>query len=358
MNQGEPRISVTVVVCIESGILEPLTLRMVGSLRAFGGRFASADVVAVTPRLSPPLSGETRRQMAALGIRHLVIRPRNPYAWHHYTNKVEALAAVEQQVATNVVAWLDSDIIFTREPRCLDLPSSVDFAASAPDTGVIGSVGGSDPNDRFWGRAAALIGKTVDELPWLDTGDGHRIRFYWNSGVFAYRRRTGFGTQYRSDMRAFLDGRVARTHSQVHYADQVVLGLTVLRLGLSWRQLDASENFPLCSWLPGNYDPAKVADVGVLHFHDSMSGGLWGRFLGTIAPVHPSVYHWLSPMGPVTVPRARLARAVRELLRASRGLRRKLYYSRSDFGKHTRIESGSAAASDDGASVASRGAEP
>lgn len=45
-------ISMTVVACVESGVLEPLTIRMVDSLRRFGGRFANTEVVAVTPRLT------------------------------------------------------------------------------------------------------------------------------------------------------------------------------------------------------------------------------------------------------------------------------------------------------------------
>lgn len=71
--------SMTVVVCIESGILEPLTQRMVDSLRRFGERFANLDVVAVTPRLGPSLAPEARRRMVELGIEYLRVRPNHPY---------------------------------------------------------------------------------------------------------------------------------------------------------------------------------------------------------------------------------------------------------------------------------------
>ncbi|HME34277.1 MAG TPA: hypothetical protein VKF84_03490 [Candidatus Sulfotelmatobacter sp.] len=330
-NNPKKPVSMTVVACVESGVLEPLTIRMVDSLRRFGGRFANMEVVAVTPRLSPPLSRETRKQMSRLGIRHLPLHPNNPYAWHHYTNKAEAIAAVEREVTTEAIAWVDSDIIFMREPNRLELPAGVDFMASATDTGMVGSTGESDPNDPFWQRAAALIGKKADELPWLETGDGHRIRFYWNAGLYVYRRSTGFGNKFLSDLRLFLDRRVANTHLQVHAMDQVVLGLTVIRLGMNWQALHDSSNFPVCSFLPANYDPTKVADVSVLHVHDSMNPELWDKLLQTIRPNHPTIYAWLEPQGPVVMPKYSFAGMAREALRIGRGVQRRMYYAKLGF---------------------------
>jgi len=331
-------VSMTIVSCIESGVLEPLTLRMVESLRRFGGRFANTDVIAVTPRLTPPLSGETRRRMSELGIRHLKLRPNNPYAWHHFTNKPEAIAAVEQEVTTEAIAWVDSDILFIREPENLDLPSGVDFLASVTDMGMVGSTGGTDPHDSFWQRSAALIERSVDELPWLMTPEGQRIRFYWNAGLFVYRRNRGFGRAFLSDLRRFLDRRVARTHLQVHAMDQVVLGLTVIRLGMTWRQLPESSNFPVCSFLPANYDANKVADASVLHFHDSMNPQLWNKLLQTIAPAHPRLHAWLEPQGPVVAPESRFSSVAREVLRLGRGARRRVYYWKSGFTKNLKPE--------------------
>lgn len=325
--------SMTVVVCIESGILEPLTLRMVDSLRRFGGRFANLDVFAVTPRLTPPLARETHRRMEELGIKHLRVFPKNPYAWHHYMNKAEAIVAVEERVTTEAIAWVDSDVLFLQEPNGLELPPGVDFLASAPDAGVIGSRGVTDPNDPFWGRSAALIGKVADDLPWLQTGDGHKIRFYWNAGLYVYRRNKRFGRNFLSDFKKFLDHHVARTHSQVHFMDQVVLGLTVLRLGLVWQALPDTSNFPICSFLPGNYDGVKIMDASVLHFHDSMEPELWMKLINTLAPGHPRIREWLEPQGPVALPPSISASLARECLRLVRGARRRVYYGRSGFTK-------------------------
>jgi hypothetical protein len=328
--------SMTIVTCIESGILEPLTMRMVDSLRRFGGRFANLEVVAVTPRMTPPLARATQRRMSELGIRHLRIYPKNRYGWHHYMNKAEAIAAVEERVTTESIAWIDGDIIFMREPNDLAPPSGLDFLASAPDAGVIGSKGVTDPNEPFWQRSAALIGKNADDLPWLLTGDGQKVRFYWNSGLYVYRRAILFGKEFLNDFKMFLDRHAATTHSHVHFMDQVVLGLTVIRLGLTWGALPDSSNFPVGSFLPANFDASKVANVSVLHYHDSMSPELWATLLNTVAPAHPHILEWLEPQGPALAPASFFSQVAREALRVGRGTRRRAYYARCGFSKATK----------------------
>jgi hypothetical protein len=323
----------TVVACVEAGDLEPKTIRMVESLRRFGGRFADLDVVAVTPRMGPRLAPETRRRMRDLGIQHIRFRPKTRYVWHHYMNKAQAVMAAEQVAETDSILWIDSDIIFLREPNDLELPDGVDFLASAPDTGLIGSHGSDDPHDAFWSRCASLIGRNVGDLPWLTTGDGHRIRFYWNAGLFVYRRSSQFGREFVADFEKAMDVGVARNHAQVHGMDQVILGLTVLRLALNWEAVPATSNFPVISFLPHNFDPVKVQPVDVLHYHDSMSPELLPRLLETLRPAHPEVSDWLAPQGPLVDPVSRSRRLIRESLRLKRAADRRLYYARRGFTK-------------------------
>lgn len=336
-NEGDDarRPSLAIVGCLESGLLEELFVRMAGSLRRFGGRFSNVEIFAVTPRVGPPLAVSTRRRLSALGVRHLDLRSRNRYAWHHYVNKPLALAKVETITSAEAIIWMDSDLLCLQEPFGLVLPPAIGFVASAPDKGIIGSRGQGDPTDSFWQRAATLIGRDVDDLPWVETSGGLRIRFYWNSGVFAYRASSGFGREYLADCLRFLDRRIARTHSQVHFMDQVVLGLTALRLGLAWRPLSDSHNFPLLDHLADHYDPTKLARVHLLHFHNTMLPEYWPRLLAALEQSHPEVHDWLAPQGPLTDPAAMHWRIVREVLRLQRGLRRRLYYARSGFKKQT-----------------------
>jgi hypothetical protein len=325
--------SIAVVACIEAGELESKTVRMVDSLRRFGGRFADLDVLVTTPRLGPGLARETQQRLADLNVRHTKLRPTTNYVWHHYMNKPQAIVAAERELDAEQILWVDSDIIFLREPNCLELTDEIDFVASAPDTGAIGTTGDGDLHEPFWARCSDLLGLSVEELPWLTTGDGHRIRFLWNSGVFVYRRSTELGAAYAADLEKALRMRVARRHDEVHFIDQVILGLTVLRLGLSWRPIPDTSNFPVLGDLPGNFDPAKVRDVDVLHYHDSMAPSLWPRLLGTLLDSHGDVHDWLETLGPIRDPASRRGRLLREGLRVKRGLSRRMYYARGGFTK-------------------------
>jgi hypothetical protein len=328
--------SLAVVACVEAGELEPKTIRMVESLRRFGGRFADVDVFAVTPRAGPRLAAKTRRRLGGLGVRHVRVNPDTRYVWHHYMNKAQSVMAAERLVDVDTILWIDSDIVFLREPNDLELSPGLDFIASAPDTGLIGSHGADDPHDAFWQRCAQLIGRNADDLPWLTTGDGHRIRFYWNAGLFAYRRSSSFGREFVGDFERAMQAGVARNHAQVHGMDQVILGLTVLRLGLRWGAIPDTSNFPVISFLPDNFDPAKVAPVDVLHYHDSMSPELFPRLLETLAPAHPDVSEWLESEGPIVDPASTMRRALREALRMKRAVDRRWYYGRRGFTKSMR----------------------
>ena len=81
----------TFVCCVESGWLEPQTLRMVESLRRWGGQFAQSPVVAVTPRFGPPLAAKTRRAFGALNVEHYRFHADNQYAWKSFLNKHYAM---------------------------------------------------------------------------------------------------------------------------------------------------------------------------------------------------------------------------------------------------------------------------
>lgn len=52
---------ITFVCIVESGWVEAQAIRMVESLRQWGGQFANAPVLAVTPRLGLPLARKTHK---------------------------------------------------------------------------------------------------------------------------------------------------------------------------------------------------------------------------------------------------------------------------------------------------------
>ena len=94
-----------------------------------------------------------------------------------------------------------------------------------------------------------------------------------------------------------------------------------------------TNNFPVISFLPDNFDPAKVEPVDVLHYHDSMSPELLPKLIGTLRPAHPDVADWLEAAGPLPDTLTRPRRLLRDSLRIKRAANRRLYYARRGFTK-------------------------
>jgi hypothetical protein len=289
--------TLTIVCCIESGPLEGMTLRLAESLRRWGGAFAQCPIVAVTPRFGPPLGRATRRGLKQLGVEHWRLTDRNRHAWFGFLNKPAAMEAVEERVHTPQLAWIDGDILIVREPTDLALRDDEDFAACAFDRNI-GSTGPDDPFDRYWRKVAEVFGMDLDSFPWVVTEEEKaRIRLYWNSGVFVWKRAVGFARAFAEDCRRLLDSRIASSEAGIFFTDQVALGITMLRLKLRWRPLSYEYNYALGSKIAHLYSSAKARQARLLHYHDALWPHSWERTLGWLKQDRPDVHDWLQQQG-------------------------------------------------------------
>jgi hypothetical protein len=314
------------VACVESGPLEAQTVRLADSLRRFGGALAGSEVLAVTPRFGPPLTRGTHHRFRELGVRHERIPSPPEYAWYHYLGKPRSLAAAEELTDAPLLAWLDSDIVALGEPTELALPPELDFAACATDTGIVGTTGPGSPHEDAWRRLCGLLDMDVDELPWVTTElEGERIRLYFNSGVFSYRRGIGFSELYLELCTRMLNERFGFAANGEHYTDQFCLGLAMLKAGLRWRQLPYSLNFAVASYLPDEQTVPGFAEARLLHYHDSMEAHFWPELLRRLEQAHPEVHAWLRDEQPLGDPAPPAWRLMREWLRVTRGVPRRRY---------------------------------
>jgi hypothetical protein len=294
-----PADPVTFVCCIESGPLEGMTLRLAESLRRWGGAFARCPVLAVQPRFGPPLTRSTRRELERLGVDFVKHSARNGHPWFCFLNKPHALVAAEERATTPLVAWLDGDVLVIREPAELALADDVDFAACAFDRNI-GSTGPEDPLDAYWRKVAEVFGIDLDRLPWVVTEEeGARIRLYWNSGVFVWRRSTGFAGHYLQDCERLLESKVASSVAGIYFIDQVTLGISMVKWGLRWRALSYEYNYALGSKIAHLYDPAKLRATRILHYHDALWPHAWDQTRERLKAQRPDVHEWLDGHGPL-----------------------------------------------------------
>lgn len=316
------RPSTTFVCCIESGPLEAMTVRMVESLRRFGGTLAQSPVLAVVSRMGPSIAGSTRRSLDRLNVKLVQLPWGRRYAWYHFTNKPAAMAAVEETITTDQIVCLDSDLLILREPTELLLDDKTDFAACAPDLGVIGSTGPASDYDIHWRHICSTAGISIDELPWITTQlDRQRIRFYMNSGVWSYKRSSRVGSLYWNMCQKLLDARCGFPGFGEHWIEQMSLGLAIHANKLTWRELPLSHNHTMLR----TSNTTGVREAAILHYHNCMNPDFWPEMLNRLRATRPDVCDWLEPLGPVVSPASALSRYVSQGLRLGRGLPRKLY---------------------------------
>jgi hypothetical protein len=304
---------VTFVCCIESGPLEAVTLLLAESLRKWGGAFSQCPLVAVTPRFGPPLTRVTRRRLGELDVEHLRVMGR--HSWFGFLNKPYAIAAVEARATTPQLAWIDGDMLVLGEPTDLLLEEEQDFAACAFDKSI-GSTGPNDPFDRYWQEVAKVFQIDVDSLPWVVTEEEQaRIRCYWNSGLFIWRRSVGLARQFLEDCTRLLESSVASAEAGIYFTDQVALGFTMVKLKLRWRALSYAYNYALGTKIAHLYDSAKFRQTRILHYHDVLWPHSWQQSMQRIKADRPDVYDWLLPRGPLRTPASVSSRMLSRVLK-------------------------------------------
>ena len=316
----------TFVCCIEPGTLEPMTLRLLESLRRHGGRFADARFIACQPRLGTPLSQATRERLKELNGEFVHLwRPR-AFGWYHYLNKAASLRQLDASITTEWVTFLDSDTLIAREPSEF-VAEDVDFLACPPDDGLVGSRGPEDLWDPTWIRIFGALGLAASDVPFIkEYNTGKDIRLYFNSGAFSYRKNTGFSQQYWSCVRTVLKENIGFPTFYEHYTDQVVLGLTALKMGLRWRALSVGYNLAVDQPVATLSD-RNLASATLLHYHKGLTGE-GDALLSRLRQTHPDLAAWLEPLGPISDPRSRVPFLAGEGLRVARGFPRALYRRR------------------------------
>jgi hypothetical protein len=294
--------SISFVCCVESGPLEVLTVRMIESLRRWGGAFANAPVFAVTTRRGPGLSSSTLDYFGRLNVRYLYQPVQTPYTWFQFYNKPLSLAAVEEVADTEAIGWLDSDILIVDEPEALFLEEGMQFTA-CPSEKEMGTCGKGDRFEPLWQANCRALGINIEELPWLvSEPDGFRIRLYWNGGIFVYRKSTEFGRKYLSTCTRLMEARnrVDGPGFSVGFNEMSAIGLSMHLLALKWRALPGSHNHNI-NWRSHSrlYREEEFRAARIIHYHDSMRPHFWDSFLQCMEFTHPAVAKWLSGLGPL-----------------------------------------------------------
>jgi len=327
---------ITFVCCIESGFLEAQTLRLVASLRQYGGKLANEPVLAVIPRFSFPLASETKKILSDLNVQFLHCKEDPQYGWFNYFNKPVALSCAEKIVTTEQICWLDGDMIWTGEPSELILGENEDFAAFPTQFKEMSTNGqADDPYYPLWIKFCEVAGISLDDLPLFKCDEtGEIVHLYYNSGIFTYRTKHAFGEKYLSMCRDLLDSNYAGSDKDFGQGikEQGAVSLCVVKHKINWRPLTYQYNYSFSSQdYPHLYSEEKLRSSCIIHYHDGMWSHFWPIFIKSIGQTHPKVYDWLETLGPMQSNTPLIYRALNKFLSRKRKKKQTAYAAQSIY---------------------------
>lgn len=318
----------TVTCCVEFGRLEEQTILMVRSLRAFGGTLADVPVIAVMGRQGAPLREETRRELERLGVTVVRAPPSdNPAAWLNYSNKVAAVLTADRLAETTQVTWLDSDIFIREEPAGLMLRDGEQLAVRCHFLPPA-VLDGNDSHVSYWTRICDLFGVNFKDVPWVEGTEGFpRQKLSFNSGVFTWRRGSGFAELYADGVKRLLAGRVAQRTGEFFTVDQVVFTPLIVANGLKWRNLSIADHRLMMGGFLAEESPAapSLGEARLIHYSNSFAPEYRALMEKKLASEAPALWDWLQDQRLDLGPRPLPSRAAAGALKLVRGLRYRLY---------------------------------
>ncbi len=305
------------VACIEAGVLEAQALLLFESIRRHTGRFRNCALYALSPRAGHPISLDTRKRLADLGVHYIDKLLNIDCQEYGSANRVVAAATIEDTRQHEILVILDSDTLFLREPSEFVLPPDIDVAVRPVDVKGISTGGPGDSFDPYWHHLCRCCGVEYGQIPWGEAFvDRSRIKANYNAGLVVVRTKLGIlrrwadfffasiqqGLRPRSVANSFRAGAgwVEPAASKLWGSNQAALALAIWSTSRRVRQLSATYNYPL-------------------HLHDKIDPVVARTLLPKLVHVH---YHWLLaedalPTNPLFLPSGPLSASQQDWLRSA-----------------------------------------
>jgi len=292
--------SVAFLLCVEAGQLEVQGVLFARSLRRFGGRFAGCAIHAYAPREGHEPTAETRIALQSLGVEVHTDPLNTEYAYYPFANKIYAAAAAERELAEDVIVFCDSDTVFLSQPDALDLEPGVDVAVAPAFHVNKASTGPEHRMEPYWERVWEIAG--VDgPPPYIETVERQkRIRGYWNAGILAARRSSGYCSDWLELWLALL----AEEHfpdDKMMVTDQVAITAAVARRPDRFANLERTYNYNIGRrpFYTGGMDQVDLDQLVHVHYHQWFNRRKLLRDLRP--PLKPDTpqYRWLDEQLPL-----------------------------------------------------------
>jgi hypothetical protein len=260
--------SVEIVINTEGGKLENMSKLLVQSLRTFGGDLKDLPIYSYQPRKANSISEETRSFFAQNNVEHFDIELNKNYLDYPLANKPLACAYHENRSKADVIIFLDSDMLFLREPkRFLEVEPGEVFLTPV----VQKNIGVEDldgKNALYWHSIYKELG--VEGFRFVRTAyQNTRILEYYNTGHIISHRSNGLYSAWLENFEKIKRQKIIPLQGH-YFIEQSVFAATVAQLSLKVTSPGKEYNVPAkYAFDLKNPDHfiSSLTEVVSLHYH-------------------------------------------------------------------------------------------
>ena len=267
------------VICTEAGSLEQESLLLVESIRKFAGGLKDTPIYSFQVREGYEISSPTLNSFKSFNVIHQKLVLNSKYPNYPLANKPLLAAYVEQNIDTEIIVFLDSDIVLFSEPKEFLLPPEYEIGLRPEHHKKIGSEGKGDSNEAYWQKIYKLAG-VKEELFVTTTVDRKKIRAYWNSGVIAVRRKAGIFTAWKHNFEKLAETEdVSSINKANFYFEQSMFSATVSAMTKKIWNFSPGYNYPIHyhNTLPESEQRSSFGNTICIHDHFFRERKEWFR---------------------------------------------------------------------------------
>ncbi len=263
--QKNPKI----IICTEKGKLEKYAILLCRSIRTFGGKLSNVEILSFAPRKGFEPSKQTLKAFEELGVIHENIELNTEYRTYPLANKPLVCAYVEEQYSNQNIVFIDSDQIVFNEPIDFELPNDCDLLIRPVDFKGVGFSSTEEPNFVYWKKLMEDLNFDVLTYDKLKTSTGDDIYPYFNSGLIITNTKHGLFKQWLKNFELIYSKNLLPDNG-IFFLEQSLFSATVLQLGLNFRMLKNTYNYPFSiqEKLSSEVKEQDLSKLVTAHYHD------------------------------------------------------------------------------------------
>lgn len=260
--------STTIIICTEKGVLENMSKILITSIRKFGGVFSNCPIYSFQPRKAQKVSQQTKRFFEDNQVEFIDLELNKKYAYYPLANKPMVCAWAEENLNTEILVFLDSDVVIFNEPKEFLHIAQNEIRVRPVDLIGAGSNGDCDENALYWHSIYRTLGVTSQNYV-NTTVDQKKIFAYWNTGHIVSNKTTEVFSNWKVNFEKVISRNLAPKNGRF-FIEQSTFAATVSAMSVSVKNFAPNYNYPV-HLHEENKSKSRINDFTSLvswHYHD------------------------------------------------------------------------------------------